>query len=165
MARAATWPATLTPRRIPPRWSIPLFIALTGRHRSGRRLCHGLHRTAGCGADVPDDARFSGEIRSTISATGPITNPASLPLTFKSSGKLVDLRVQVGDRVTAGQVLAQLDASDLEANLAQAQSQLIQAQANYDKLAAGPTEEAINVARAQVAAAEQSLPRLSEVLA
>ena len=78
-----------------------------------------------------------GDVRSTISATGPIIKPGEFALTFKSSGKLVDLRVQVGDRVTAGQVLALLDSSDLEANLAQSQAQLMQAQANYDKLPPG----------------------------
>src|SRR4051794_1653543 len=134
MARAATWPATSTPRRIPPRWSLPLLIALLVAIGLAAAYAMGYIGQRAVAPTFQTTPVSRGEIRSTISATGPITNPASLPLTFKSSGKLIDLRVQVGDRVTAGQVLAQLDASDLEANLAQAQSQLIQAQANYDKL-------------------------------
>src|SRR5688572_27166485 len=79
-----------------------------------------------------------GNVVSSIAATGPITSPVSLPLTFKSSGKLVELQVKIGDKVTVGQVLAQLDTADLEAQVAQAQATLAQNQANYDKLAQGP---------------------------
>src|SRR6476659_2740489 len=38
-----------------------------------------------------------------IGATGPITSPSMLPLTFKSAGKLIELDVAVGDKVTAGE--------------------------------------------------------------
>lgn len=165
MARVATWPATLTSHRIPPRWSIPLFLALLVAIGLVTAYTMGYIGQRATAPSFQTSAVTRGDIRSTISATGPITNPASLPLTFKSSGKLVDLRVQTGDRVTAGQVLALLDSSDLEANLAQAQAQLMQAQANYDKLAAGPTAEDIAVAQAQVAASEQGLASAQRGLA
>ena len=44
-----------------------------------------------------------GNVVSSIAATGPITSPVSLPLTFKSSGKLVELLVKIGDKVAVGQ--------------------------------------------------------------
>src|SRR5262245_58649031 len=50
-----------------------------------------------------------GNIVSSIAATGPITSPISLPLTFKSNGRLIDLQVKIGDKVTVGQQLARLD--------------------------------------------------------
>src|SRR2546423_15593588 len=37
-----------------------------------------------------------GNVVSSIAATGPITSPVSLPLTFKSSGKLLELLVKIG---------------------------------------------------------------------
>src|SRR5262245_6621011 len=43
-----------------------------------------------------------GNIVSSIAATGPITSPVSLPLTFKSSGKLLELLVKIGDKVAVG---------------------------------------------------------------
>src|SRR5215212_4874013 len=95
-----------------------------------------------------------GDLRVTVTATGPITSPSTLPLTFKNSGKLVEIDVAVGDKVQAGQILAKLDTTDLEQQVAQAQASVAQAGANYAKLAAGPTTEAIGVARAQLNAAQ-----------
>jgi multidrug efflux pump subunit AcrA (membrane-fusion protein) len=66
-----------------------------------------------------------------VSATGPVTNPTSVPLTFKSGGKLAEVNVAVGDRVVAGQVLARIDTTDLRLSLEQARATLAQAQANY----------------------------------
>jgi multidrug efflux pump subunit AcrA (membrane-fusion protein) len=37
-----------------------------------------------------------GTVQVTVSATGPITTAASVPLTFKSSGKLAEVDVSVG---------------------------------------------------------------------
>lgn len=51
------------------------------------------------------------------------------PLAFRVPGKLVGLRADVGDRVSRGQVLAVLDASDLQAQARAAQAQLDAAQA------------------------------------
>ena len=76
----------------------------------------------------------------TVSATGPITNPQSVPLTFKSAGKLARVDVSVGDTVKAGQVLAQLDTSDLDAQLAQAQATLDAQLASQAKTQAGATK-------------------------
>lgn len=44
-----------------------------------------------------------GNLQLTVTATGPITTPASVPLRFPSSGKLTELDVSVG-QVTIGHV-------------------------------------------------------------
>ncbi len=49
-------------------------------------------------------------------------------LAFSATGRLAEIDVAVGDRVTAGQVLARLSAEALEAKLEQAGSQLATAQ-------------------------------------
>src|SRR5207249_7386279 len=53
----------------------------------------------------------------------------------KSTGKISDIYVSVGQQVTAGQPLAKLDTTDLEAALAQAQANLVSAQNNYNRTA------------------------------
>ena len=98
-----------------------------------------------------------GNLAITVSATGPISSTNTLPLTFKNAGRLAEVDVQVGDAVTAGQVLAKLDTADLEAQLAQSQAALNQASANAAKTAAGPTREAVAASQAQVAAARTNL--------
>jgi multidrug efflux pump subunit AcrA (membrane-fusion protein) len=61
-----------------------------------------------------------GTLTLTVSVTGPVTNPQSVPLSFKSSGTLTEVDVSVGQGVQAGQVVARQDTADLE----QAPSQL-----------------------------------------
>lgn len=100
-----------------------------------------------------------------VSATGPITNPQSVPLSFKSAGKLARLDVSVGDPVKAGQVLGQLDTSDLEAQLAQAQAALDAQIAGEAKTEAGATPEQVDVANAQVASAHTTLDGSQQSLA
>src|SRR5207244_12745002 len=84
-----------------------------------------------------------GSVQVTVSATGPITTPASVPLSFKSSGKLNELDVAVGQTVTAGQVLAKEDATDLQAAVDQAQATLAQQEASLAKVQAGATPQAV----------------------
>lgn len=61
------------------------------------------------------------------------------PLAFRVSGKLVGLHVEVGDRVLRDQVLAVLDASDLQAQARAAQAQLDAAQAELGRARADQT--------------------------
>ena len=106
-----------------------------------------------------------GTVQVTVSATGPIVAPTSIPLSFKSSGKLSEVDVSVGQTVTAGQVLAKVDTTDLQAAVDQAQATLAQQQANLAKLQAGATPEAIAAAQAQVDAAQVTLDNAQKSLA
>ncbi|MGE3267829.1 MAG: biotin/lipoyl-binding protein [Chloroflexota bacterium] len=89
-----------------------------------------------------------GTLQTTVAATGPIANPTSVPVSFKNAGKLVEVAVSIGDRVTEGQLLAQQDTTDLRTALNQAQAQLEQAQANEQAVRDGPTDETISQAEA-----------------
>src|SRR5713226_10045543 len=53
-----------------------------------------------------------GTVQVTVSASGPITTPASVPLSFASSGKLSEIDVSVGQTVSPGQVLARVDTTE-----------------------------------------------------
>ena len=97
-----------------------------------------------------------GNLTVSVTGTGPVAANINVPLSFKSSGKLTALKVNVGDKVTKGQVLATLDTSDLQISLEQAQASLTQAQANLDKLQVGATKATIGVAQTTVDNAKSS---------
>jgi HlyD family secretion protein len=98
-----------------------------------------------------------GTVTNAISATGPITSPASLPLTFKSAGRLSEVKVAVGQRVEKGDELARLETADLQATVDQAQASLNEVNAAYAKLVEGPTSEVVASADAKVSAATLAL--------
>lgn len=66
---------------------------------------------------------YAGEVRAREEAA----------LAFRVGGKLVERSVDVGDRVRAGQVLAVLDAGDLQAQVRAAEAQLAAAQAGFER--------------------------------
>ncbi len=75
-------------------------------------------------------------------------------LAFNNNERIISVLVQEGDRVSRGQVLAQLDTSRLSPQLQQAEAQLAAQQANLEKLRRGNRPEDIAQARANVAAAQ-----------
>lgn len=79
-----------------------------------------LVRTEIVTSDAPERARvFSGTARSSVESR----------LSFRVPGALERLAVRVGDRVVAGQTLAQLDARDYQLQVQEAQAALRQAEA------------------------------------
>lgn len=96
-----------------------------------------------------------GTLRTTVSATGPIANPTSVPLGFKNSGRIAEIYVLLGDRVTAGQILAQLDTTELAAQVAQAEASLTNAEAAERAAAENVTPEQAAEAEATLAAAHE----------
>ncbi len=72
-------------------------------------------------------------------------------LGFRVSGRIADLKVQEGDKVSAGQVLAELDPVPLQTEVASAKADLAQARAQLDKTRRGFRVEEIAQARDAVA--------------
>jgi HlyD family secretion protein len=68
----------------------------------------------------------------------------------KSAGRVVEILVDQGDRVTAGQLLARMEDQDLRAELAQAQANLAAAEARLETLVGPTRNEAIGQAEAGV---------------
>jgi HlyD family secretion protein len=95
-----------------------------------------------------------GSIRVVVSASGSIAPLTRAALSFESSGQVAEVAVAVGDRVEAGQVLARLDPSQLELQVAQAQASLRLAEAQLAQLQAGPRPEEIAASQANLRAAE-----------
>ena len=75
---------------------------------------------------------------------------------FKVAGVLVVLKADQGDRVPAGQVLAQLDARDAEAQLALAKAGVAQARANIEKAKADVVSAAATLANAKAISARRT---------
>ena len=113
--------------------------------------------------------------------SGTIEAEQALDVGFQTGGSVVEVLVSEGDVVTVGQALARLDTRQLEiqvtnaeaglisaqARLTQArqgnarpqeisaaQAQVASAQANYDKLLAGPTAAELTAAQAEMAELE-----------
>lgn len=61
---------------------------------------------------------------------------AETPLSFKVAGSVQQVAVKVGDRVEAGQLLAEIDASDYQLRVDQAQASLAQAESQERRAAA-----------------------------
>ncbi len=121
-----------------------------------------------------------GSLAATVAGAGNITSHAAVDLSFGTSGVVRKVNVRPGDQVIAGQVLAQLDTSDLELQLqnaqvnlkvaqdklaqaqnpnsaqdiANARSQVEAAQANYNTLVAGASASDLAAAQAAVVSAQ-----------
>jgi HlyD family secretion protein len=77
-------------------------------------------------------------ITSGVSATGSLTAITEQNIGFVTGGQLTAVNVKVGDRVTAGQVLATIDPFAAQQALDQARGQLRTQQANLDRLNNSP---------------------------
>jgi multidrug resistance efflux pump len=75
----------------------------------------------------------------------------------RAGGRVKEVRVLEGARVTQGQVLVVLEAGDYPAQLMQATAALTQARASLDKLRAGARPEEIDAAKARAQSAQAML--------
>jgi HlyD family secretion protein len=103
-----------------------------------------LYYTSSTAAATPPDEPAlqtakvrTGDIAITASGAGNLVPAAELDLSFRTGGALVELRVNVGDHVEAGDVLARLDDASAKLQLAQAELNLHSAQAKLDDLETG----------------------------
>lgn len=92
-----------------------------------------------------------------ITASGSIRPIQSVNISPKTSGRLVQLLVEQGDKVVQGQTIARMDDADLQAQLSQSRANVAQAQAKLDEALAGSRPEEIGQARARLAEAEAQL--------
>ncbi|MEI7810525.1 MAG: biotin/lipoyl-binding protein, partial [bacterium] len=95
----------------------------------------------------------NGPITESVSITGNTTPNQSVSLSFGASGTISHTYSDLGKKVSAGQVLAELNTSDLFAQLHQAQAALLVTQTSYDKLVNGATGTDIEVLKATVSKA------------
>ena len=75
-----------------------------------------------------------GDVLATVSATGKVISPSDVGLAPLVAGTLASLNVKVGDHVSAGQTLAQIDTTNLTTAMASANATLISAKATVSAL-------------------------------
>ena len=92
-------------------------------------------------------------IEQTRTYTGTVRAHRTSDLAFETAGKIIEVRVNDGDQVEAGQVIARLDTDTLNAQQTATLAKLDQSKFVMSELDAGPRKEQIAAAIADTAAA------------
>ena len=103
---------------------------------------------------------FSPVAAQQIKARGVVVPLRWTQQSFPLSGQLAALAVRAGEAVSAGQILATLDAEDLELQVQLAQSELDLQKANLARLQTGPSEAELAAAQASYDASVAAYERL-----
>lgn len=97
--------------------------------------------------------------------TGIVREARRSELSFQRAGEVVEVVVDEGAEIDAGQVLARLDERHVRARRAQLTAQVKEAQAVLAELLAGPRQETIAAKRAELRALESQAAVLAKQLA
>ena len=109
-----------------------------------------------------------GTLAQTVSVTGRTASPHEVELSFKTSGIILDIYADTGDRVTKGQKIAVIDKGSLYAQLGQAKAEVTsqkQTLANMKRKSNAYKVEQENAQRAEVKRAEQAVAQIYAQLA
>lgn len=107
-----------------------------------------------------------GDMNQTVSAEGTVAAADTDDLSFESSGTVTAVNVKAGDTVTAGQVLATIDSTELAAAVTSAESDVADAKAKLaDDQDASASDEQIAADLAKVATAGDTLAKAQTALA
>ncbi|MGQ9684169.1 MAG: efflux RND transporter periplasmic adaptor subunit [Anaerolineae bacterium] len=101
-----------------------------------------------------------GPLVATVSTAGTVERPSTVNLVFQASGQVQQVLAHEGEAVQAGQVIASLDTSDAELQVAIAEANLAIAQAQLEQVKKGPAAEDVAAARASLLSAQKALQRL-----
>ncbi len=89
-------------------------------------------------------------LKTTLTAAGAVRPVKTVNISPKTAGRLARLLVEQGDRVVKGQVIAQMDRSDLEGRLQEVQGTIAQSMARVDRLKEGTRTEQVGQAQARL---------------
>jgi RND family efflux transporter MFP subunit len=98
-----------------------------------------------------------GDVALTVAATGPLQASQKVSLSFTATGKVASINITEGDRVRKGQTIAALDTVDLNDAVLTAQAKVNSAQNSLNTLTDKPRNVDVNVAKAQLNAANAQL--------
>lgn len=101
-----------------------------------------------------------GKVSATMTYPGNVTAKAQVNVVPKVAGAIKTLNVDVGSQVKAGDVIAEIDSSAIQAQVAQAEAALAVAQARLASIDAGPRAEIIAQAEANATAAAEKVNSL-----
>jgi RND family efflux transporter MFP subunit len=89
----------------------------------------------------------TGDLVASVAASGSLASPQTGAVTWQAPGTVGKVLVKVGDQVKAGQVLMEMDPTDLDVSFVQAQATLLSDQTALGTLQAGPTQQQIQQAQ------------------
>jgi len=98
-----------------------------------------------------------GTVVEEVSETGIVKISEEANLGFKTTGRIEEIYVEVGDIVESGTALVKLETADILIQLEEAQASLEYSQAKLAKLLAGASETEIALAQAQVSTTQTAL--------
>jgi len=93
---------------------------------------------------VTDFAKYT-DLKQTVLATGQVVSNTDLNLSFNTNGVVKSIKVNVGDNVKEGQILATLDQSSALANLTSAKGVLAGARARHKRILEGAKAEEVTL--------------------
>lgn len=101
-----------------------------------------------------------GVLEQTVDASGSVEPARAAAVRFPIRGDVTQVLVQPGDTVTAGQVLAELDAAALDLAIARAEADLAQTQADLARLLEGASPEELAASAARIGQARGQLAQV-----
>jgi len=112
-------------------WLIVASVLLLGVLIGGGVLFY-MQRTSSSQVQYTTVAVAVGNLTQTVSASGPLSAKAEYDMNFGTAGSVAVIKVHVGEQVKAGQVLAEVNAPNLEIAVQQAQLAATTAQNTYN---------------------------------
>jgi HlyD family secretion protein len=106
------------------------------------------------GLTVTTDVIKTRDLEAIVSASGKIQPKRLVNISAETSGRVVDLAVNEGDRITTGQFLLQIDPKSLRTRVEGNSASLQSAEASLDQL-----RQSVETARVQIEQAQQNLAR------
>lgn len=101
-----------------------------------------------------------GTISEFFSTSGTIVSSSEVQVIPKVSGRILSLFVEEGSKVNAGEIIAQIEHNELDAQILQSKAQLSIAQSNLQLLVNGPLKTQITQAQAAVKQAEYNVSQI-----
>jgi len=97
-----------------------------------------------------------------VGAVGVVDLITKHQVVMDASGKVSEVKVEVGDKVAAGDLLVALDTTDLQAAVKKAEMSLETARLKFEDLSKGPEASDIALAEAKLEQAQQALTKTME---
>jgi len=104
-----------------------------------------------------------GDITKNVVATGKITPITKVEIKSKASGIVKKLYVDTGDKVKQGEVLAELDRVEIEAEVNSARAQLLSSQANLQSAKADQKRAAVDAEGVDIPTLQRAYKRAQEM--
>jgi HlyD family secretion protein len=116
-----------------------------------------LLAACGAGAEATPTVDWSTDYVPVVSVTGKVVPDVWADAGTQIGGTVIEVLVEPGDEVAAGDVLVRLDPADAALAVQQAEAALAQARAELELLKVKPRDEEVLLAQAELDAAEASL--------